>query len=125
MHQEQKDFCFCTLALGKKYRIFSQQLAEDLAERFPGVFLVIYTDEPKDFHNNSNVLAYKHNQQGVLFCYHDKRFPLAKALSKFRVAIFVDADMRIVNEISGEVYFPPGITAGHQENLIEHIEKYT
>jgi hypothetical protein len=46
MSQEQKSFCFCTLALGKKYRLLAQQLAKDLEENSPGTSIVIYTDGP-------------------------------------------------------------------------------
>ncbi|BAY48227.1 hypothetical protein SAMD00079811_58480 [Scytonema sp. HK-05] len=125
MSQEQKDFCFCTLALGKKYRLLAQQLAKDLEENSPGTSIVIYTDEPEDFKSYGNTLAYKHQQQGILLCYHDKRFVLAKALSIFHAAIYIDADTRILSRVSDNVDWQPGITAGHWENLIEHISKYS
>ncbi|ARV57227.1 hypothetical protein BZZ01_00010 [Nostocales cyanobacterium HT-58-2] len=123
MSREQKDFCFCTLAIGKNYRLLAQQLAQDLEKNSPGISVVIYTDKPEDFKTNPNTLAYKHQQQGILLCYHDKRFVLAKALSNFRAAIYIDADTRITSKISN-IHWQPGITAGHWENLIEHASKY-
>ncbi|MBR8836673.1 MAG: hypothetical protein DSM106950_22320 [Stigonema ocellatum SAG 48.90 = DSM 106950] len=125
MSLPQKEFCFCTLALGKKYRLLAGQLAEDLEKKFPGSFLVIYTDEPKDFSSHLNVLAYKHKQQGILLCYNDKRFVMAKALSKYSAAIFIDADTRIIDNVPDTLKWSPGITTGHCENLIEHVSKYS
>ncbi|MEB3182097.1 MAG: hypothetical protein VKL59_24130 [Nostocaceae cyanobacterium] len=121
----QKDFCFCTLALGSKYRFFVKQLAQDLEVYSPGTMLVVYTDVPEDLKSQGNILAVKHQQEGILLCYHDKRLPIARALSEFRVAIFLDADMRIIAPVPDNINWIPGITAGHQENLLEHIEKYT
>lgn len=120
--QEQKDFCFCTLALGKKYRLLVEQLASDLEKYSPGTFLVLFTDEPNDFTNKGNILAYKYRQQGILFCYHDRRFVIEKALSQFPVAIHIDADTRILSNVP-KVDCYPGIV-GRQENLLEHLKKY-
>lgn len=124
MSQVQKDFCFCTLALGQKYRLLAQQLAEDLEKNSPGTFIVIFTDKPEDFHRNRNTLAYKHQQQGILLCYHDKGLVLAQALSQFRTAIYIDADTKILSSVPDNIVWQPGITAGHCENLIEHVSKY-
>jgi hypothetical protein len=124
MIETQKDFCFCTLALGKKYHLLAQQLADDLEKNAPGNSIVIYTDKPKNFSEQHNVLAYKHQQDGILHCYNDKRFVIATALSKFRAAIFIDADSRILSPMPSDVQWLPGITAGHCENLIEHVSKY-
>ncbi|MGV0027485.1 hypothetical protein [Phormidesmis priestleyi] len=90
-----KDFCFCTLALGKKYRILAKQLAENLSTYSPETSLVVLSDRPQDFQNCQNVLAFKHHQQGVLYCFNDKRFVLAKALEYFEAAVHIDADTQI------------------------------
>ena len=76
--KSEKDFCFATLALGKKYRVLALLLAEDLEKYSPNTSFVILTDNPREFSGRSNVLAFKHRQQGVK-CWHDKRFVLAKA----------------------------------------------
>ncbi|MBD2296877.1 hypothetical protein H6G06_26220 [Anabaena sphaerica FACHB-251] len=123
MSQEQKDYCFCTLALGKKYRLLTQQLAQDLEKYSPGTYLVIYTDEPQDFSQTHNTLAFKYQQQGILHCYHDRRFVIEKALSKFPVAIHIDADTKILSNVP-EITHTSGIV-GRQENLLEHVKKYS
>jgi hypothetical protein len=125
MNQAQKDYCFCTLALGQKYRVLTKQLAEDLEAKSPGTFLVVYTDEPNDFNKNNNILAFKHQQQGILHCYNDKRLVISESLSRFKTAICIDADTRILNVIPDHIEWTPGITVGHRENLIAHVSKYT
>lgn len=119
----EKEFSFCTLALGKKYRDFTKQLAGDLDRYSPGTKLVVYTDNPSDFRDKQNVLAFKHRQQGILYCYHDKRFVMEKALSMFPVAINIDADTRIVDDVPKQLEFTPGINARHQ-NMMAHVSKY-
>ncbi|MEA5578810.1 hypothetical protein [Anabaena sp. UHCC 0451] len=125
MSQEQKNFCFCTLALGKKYRLLTQQLAEDLEKYSPGTYLVIYTDEPQDFSQTHNTLAFQHQQEGILHCYHDKRLVIAEAFSKFETVIFLDADTKIVDHIPDDIQWNPGFNVGYHENLIAHVSKYT
>lgn len=117
------EFCFCTLALGAKYRSFTQQLAQDLENFCPGTLLLVFTDKPEDFGENKNIVAYRYYQQGILFCYHDRRLVIAKALSKFPLAIHIDADTRVKQPIN-DVRFFPGII-GRKENLIEHLERHS
>ncbi|MBE9197620.1 MULTISPECIES: hypothetical protein [unclassified Nodularia (in: cyanobacteria)] len=124
MSHEQKDFCFCTLALRNKYRLLAQQLASDLEKYSPGTILLVLTDEPSCFQENSNVLAFKHRQQGILHCYNDKSILMEVALSKFPAAIHIDADTRILAPLPDNLQWKPGITAGHYENLVEHANKY-
>lgn len=117
-----KDVCFCTLALGHRYRLMAQKLAEDLVKYAPQTQLIIYTDNPQDFSNSANVVAFKHTQQSTLRCVNDKRFLLQKALSMYPATIFVDADTRIIDNVPEKIQCSPGITACHQ-NLIEHLQK--
>lgn len=124
MSHEKKDFCFCTLALRNKYRLLAQQLASDLEKYSPGTKLLVLTDEPNCFQDNSNVLAFKHRQQGILHCYNDKSIVMEVALSKFPAAIHIDADTRILAPLPDNLQWKPGITAGHYENLVEHANKY-
>jgi hypothetical protein len=123
MIQPAEKFCFCTLALGKKYRILAQQLAEDLAKYAPSNPLVVGTDDPRDFKDSPNIIPFKHHKQGILHCYHDKRFVLDKALSLFPAAIHIDADTRMLADIPTGLAWSPGIT-GCSENMIEHVKKY-
>ncbi|BAY39105.1 hypothetical protein NIES2111_34550 [Nostoc sp. NIES-2111] len=125
MNQDSQNYCFCTLALRKKYRLLTQHLANDLAKYAPGKMLVVYTDLPEDFRNYSNVVAFKHYQRGILHCYNDKSLVIKTALSQFNAAVYIDADTEIVSPIPDTLQWRPGITAGHCENLIGHISKYT
>ncbi|MGA9382204.1 MAG: hypothetical protein WBV73_25880 [Phormidium sp.] len=120
MNQNQKDFCFCTLALGEKYCTLVKELASDLDKYSPGTFLLVYTDLPKLFQDTPNVLAYKHLRQGVDYCYNDKRFAIEKALSKFRAVIFLDADTKIIANIPENIYWPSGITVEKFVKILEH-----
>jgi hypothetical protein len=122
--QIEKNFCFCTLALRSKYRLLAQQLAQDLLKYAPGVTLVLGTDQPSDFQNCQNVVAFKLEQQGILHCYHDKRFVLQQALARFSTAIQIDADTRIVAPIPDTIIWEPGIAALHIANLFHHVETY-
>lgn len=98
------------MALGKNYCALGLELAKDLEKHSPEVSLVILTDSPKYFQDQSNVLAFKHRQIS-LGCYHDKRFVIAKALSLFNSCLFIDADMRILAPIPLNIQWQPGITA--------------
>ncbi|MEM1425570.1 MAG: hypothetical protein AAGF75_03305, partial [Cyanobacteria bacterium P01_H01_bin.130] len=120
---ENNNYCFCTLALGKRYREYVLSLAQDLRQHAPGTKIVVFTDNPKDFVACANVLPFYHRQQGVLNCFHDKRFALAQSLSVYPSAIFIDADTRISTPVPEDVVWSPGIT-GRWENLEEHVAKY-
>lgn len=123
MNQQNNNFCFCTLALGSKYRLMAKELASDLEKYSPETFLVIGTDKPSDFNKNKNIIAFKLHQQGILHCYNDKRFVIKKSLITFRTAIYIDADTRIIETIPNNIIFPSGII-GCSRNILEHISKY-
>lgn len=92
---EQK-YCFCTLALGSKYRKLAALLAQDIEKYAPGITFVVLTDKTTDFSAYPQVLAMEHKIQGVK-CYHDKRVAIIKSLEKFEACIFIDSDMRILD----------------------------
>ncbi|NEP40296.1 MULTISPECIES: hypothetical protein [unclassified Okeania] len=123
MTQEPKKFCFCTLALGQRYRDITKELVKDLETNAPGISLVIYTEKPDDFSSYKNVMAFEHHQQGILHCYNDKIFVFQKAISLFPAAIFIDADTKILESLPEDIELKPGITGRH-ENLVEHVSKY-
>jgi hypothetical protein len=125
MNYQQQNYCFCTLALRKKYRLLTQQLANDLAKYAPAKSFVVLTDEPTDFKNYANVLAFKHKQRGILHCYHDKSLVMELALSRFDAAIYIDADTTVLSPLPDTLTWQPGITAGHCENLVAHVTRYT
>lgn len=123
MNYQEKDFCFCTLALGYRYRLMAKQLAEDLDKYSPGTFLIIYTDQPNDFKDSKNIIAFKHHQKGILHCYNDKRLVLEQALLKFNIAIYIDSDTTIVENIPNNIQCSTGI-AGLSKNMITHVSRY-
>ena len=45
MQQEKPEVCFCTLALGKRYRSHAFLLAEDIEKHSPGIYLIVLTDK--------------------------------------------------------------------------------
>ena len=105
-----QEFCFCTLAVGKRYRHHARMLAKDIQQYIPATTICILTDEPEDFKEFPHILAFKHRLQSVKG-YHDKRFVLEKALSLFETCIFLDADVRVIGAIEKEINSLPGITA--------------
>ncbi|AUC61499.1 hypothetical protein AA637_10185 [Cyanobacterium sp. HL-69] len=125
MNNTNDKFCFSTLALGERYRKMTKTLAEDLKKYSPGTMLVVGTDKPKDLLSLNNVIPFKLSQQGILHCYHDKRFVILKALSKFDNVIQIDADTRIVDTIPQDLSFSKGVIEGFNENLVTHVNKYT
>jgi len=124
MTQAEPEFCFCSLALGQKYRSLALLLAKDIEKYSPHTSFIVLTDHPSDFNQQSNVRAFKHRQQGVL-CYHDKRFVIAKALSMFNSCIFIDADMRILAPVPQDMEWVriPGLTARVCEFMPERYAK--
>lgn len=120
--QVRQKICFCTLAIGAKYRALAQDLVTDL-KQFSDSPLVILTDRPQDFNQYSNVQVFKHSQQSVA-CYHDKRYVIAKALSLYDACIFLDADMRILQEVL-LMQWQPGISARSCANILQHYEPVT
>lgn len=119
----QKAYCFCTLSLGERYRLMTKELAKDLEKYAPGTYLVVGTDQPKDFENCTNVLPFKHNKTGILHCYNDKLFVIENALSKFQSAIHIDSDTKILSDLPDILNISCPMIA-YSENLINHVTKY-
>ncbi len=119
-----KNFCFTVLALKPKYQLLAKKLAQDIDKYSPGTTIVIGTDNPKAFKGCSNVFAFQLNKKGILNCYHDKRFVIKKALTKFQVVIQIDADTRINSPLPESINQSTGLAVLHIENLLEHVQKY-
>lgn len=115
----ERNFCFCTLALSRRYCFMAKKLAADLKQYAPKTLLLVYTDLPDEFKDQNNILAFKHSQQGIFFCNNDKRFVINKALSMFSTVIFLDADIRITDKLPEDIEFSPGITAKSFYNIAE------
>jgi TusA-related sulfurtransferase len=122
MNQNSQKFCFCTLALGKKYHTLALELAKDIKKYSPGTTFLILTDRPDRFKNIDNVIAFKHQPESIKF-YHDKRFVIEKAMSLFNTCIFLDADMRILAPVSSNLEWLPGITARTGSHIIKHNQR--
>ncbi|NET57171.1 MAG: hypothetical protein F6K47_13715 [Symploca sp. SIO2E6] len=134
----KQQFCFSILALGAKYQLLAKEFAKDLEKHSPETTVVVGTDNPQAFQDCSQVLAFKLDRKGIFHCYHDKRFVIEQALTKFPVVIQIDADTRIIgslpesmnNQVSPEEdYQKPNLStdalaAVHIENLVEHVQKY-
>ncbi len=118
----EKEYCFCTLAVGKRYRTHARILAKDIQEQAPNVNFVILTDKPADFVDYSHVIAIKHRLQSIKG-YHDKRFVIEKSLEKFHTCVFLDSDVRIIGKVAEELDWLPGITARTGCNILKHNEE--
>lgn len=116
-----KDFCFSTLAVGKRYRNHARILAPDIQEHVPNASLVVLTDKPSDFIEYNNVIPIKHHLQSVKG-YDDKRFVLEKSLTLFESCMFLDSDVRVLSPIIREMKWFPGITARAGGKLVKHME---
>ncbi|GBF80711.1 hypothetical protein [Aphanothece sacrum] len=118
------DCCLCGLALGSPYRQLARTLSQDLAEKAPNLSFVVLTDNPREFGNLNNVIAIQHNHYFGYRPYNDKVFVLEAALERFSVAIQVDVDITLTENILEKINqpWPPGITAMSQ-NLLEHTQK--
>lgn len=113
-------FCFCTLAVGDRYRTHALMLAKDIQQHSPATALCVLTDQPEYFKEFPHVLAFKHRLQSVKG-YHDKRFVLKKALSLFESCMFLDSDVRIISGVVEEMNWLPGITARAGCDLLHHM----
>lgn len=123
MTNKTNNFCFCTLAFNRPYRMMAKELASDLEKYAPEFNIIIGNDYPQDFENCKNVVSYYQKQKGILHCYNDKRFVISHALSLFDIAIFVDADTRVKKRIPTEITKFTGVQ-GVYKNLLEHTQKY-
>ena len=110
VNTEERQMCFCTLALGGKYCNFAMDLARDLEKYSSDKELLVLTNKPFFFKNQKNVLVFKHEPRSV-YQYYDKIYVIEKALSLYESCIFLDSDIRIVDNVPTDLELPPGITA--------------
>lgn len=107
------DFGFCTMAVGRSYRQFAQDLISDLLTYAPGRTLVVLTDRPQSFQqfkNEPTVQVFRHVPQmpHLLF---DKVWVIRKALEILPRCVFLDADVRIIAPVPAQLNFSEGIVA--------------
>ncbi len=115
----QEPYCFCTLAVGDRYRQHAALLAQDLLLHAPHVPLLLLSDQPDDFKEFPNVQGVIHHLQSVKG-YHDKRFVLMAALDRFESCLFVDADVRVLGPLPEQMGFMPGIVARYGCGIMKH-----
>ena len=118
---KSKNFCFCTLAVGDRYRAHAVLLAQDIQNHMPDTTLCILTDRPEQFKQFPHVLAFKHHLQSVKG-YHDKRFVIEKSLSLFESCMFLDSDVRVLGPLGEEMNWSPGLTARTGTDLVNHMQ---
>ncbi len=121
---EKKDFCFSTLALGKRYRQMAQKFGSELEKCSPDLILFVGTDEPKDFACHKNIIAFKLIQQGILHCYHDKRFVVEKALLEYNTTIQIDADTNLIGNPPETINNESSSIGGVNEDMMTHVKKF-
>lgn len=116
-----QDFCFCTLAVGSRYRAHAVLLAQDLQRYAPTLPLLVLTDRPQQFAPYPQVIAIKHSLQSVKG-YHDKRLVLQAASDRYDICTFLDADVRILGPVSlaAMLEFSPGLTARFGCGILKH-----
>jgi hypothetical protein len=127
---------FCTLAIHALYRERARLLCADLSP-WP---VIVLTDEPSDFadlcvqsirHTPTGPMATDYlerlpatgNSRGAA-AYHDKRFAIQAALWDFETTIFLDADTRILGEVSAPIGFPSGLAVTNvvRKSVAEHLK---
>jgi hypothetical protein len=114
-----EEFCFCTLAVGKRYRKHALVLAKDIRKQAPDTSFLVLTDCPSAFAEYSQVIPIKHQLQSVQG-YHDKRFVIEKALLSFDTCMYLDADVRIMSAVPTNMEWLPGITARAGCSILKH-----
>ncbi|EAZ92077.1 hypothetical protein [Crocosphaera chwakensis] len=117
-----KEYCFCTLAIGQSYRNCALLLARDLEFYAPKTELFILTDKPRYFQQKSNIKAFKYQPISCRI-YNDKRIVISKALEFYQSCIFVDANIRIKEQIPDSINFKPGIVAYSCYNILKNFYK--
>jgi hypothetical protein len=103
-----REYCFCTLAIGKSYQDCALLLASDIEKHAPETELVVLTDDLRPFVGKSNIKAFPYKPSSCKI-YHDKKFVLLKALSLYRSCIFFDANIRITDRVPENINFQEGI----------------
>ena len=114
-----KRFCFCTLAVGGRYRAHAQLLAADIQRYAPDIPLIVLTDRPDEFIDFPHVLAHRHYLKSVLG-YHDKLHVIEVAIATFETCIFLDSDVRILGPVPTDMDYPPGLTGRFGCSILKH-----
>lgn len=123
MNMSEKKICLTTLAIGSKYRKHALQLAEDIHQCSPDTPFVVLTDNPQIFAGMDLVIPVKHEIQSVGI-YHDKLDCIAECFQQgFNCCIFLDADCRLLMDITESRHWKVGLTAKSCNDLKRYVIK--
>lgn len=123
MNMSKKKICLTTLAIGSKYRKHALQLAEDIHHYSPDTPFVVLTDNPQIFVGMDSVIPIKHEIQSVGI-YHDKLDCIAASFKQgFNCCIFLDADCRLLTDITASRHWQVGLTAKSCHDLKRYVIK--
>ena len=114
-------YCFCTAVYGFQYLKLARLLVEDLSKFSPDSKLIIVTNQPGFFKDQSNVIAIKHRCRGVE-PHHERRFAINYGLSIAESVIVIDSDVRILSPLPPDLKFHPGIAAKSCGSLQKHMQ---
>ncbi|MGD1943796.1 MAG: hypothetical protein ACFB0G_21080 [Leptolyngbyaceae cyanobacterium] len=115
-------YCFCTAVYGSQYLKLARFLAEDLCKFSPDSKLIIVTNQPSFFEDQSNVIAIMHRCRGVE-PHHERRFAINYGLSISESVIVIDSDVRILSPLPPDLKFNPGIAAKSCCSLQKHMQE--
>jgi hypothetical protein len=123
MNMSRQKICVTTLAIGSKYRKHALQLAEDIRHFSPDTPFVVLTDNPQIFAGMDLVIPVKHEIQSVGI-YHDKLDCIAECFQQgFNCCIFLDADCRLLMDITASRHWKVGLTAKSCNDLKRYVIK--
>jgi hypothetical protein len=119
----QQKVCLTTLAIGSKYIKHARQLALDIHHFSPSTSFVVLTDNPQKFADLDFVIPVKHEIQSVGI-YHDKLDCIAECFQQsFNCCIFLDADCRLLMDITKSRNWKIGLTAKSCNDLKRYVIK--
>ena len=117
--QSMSTICYVTLAIGPEYRRHARRLLADIQHVSPGIPLVVLTDTPRAF---GDAIAVQHRPQSVGI-YHDKLDCLAACRELgFETWIFLDADCRLLGDVTTARPWHRGITVKNAVPLDRHLD---
>jgi hypothetical protein len=119
----KQKICLTTLAIGYTYIKHSRQLAIDIHHFSPSTPFVVLTDNPQKFADLDFVIPIKHEIQSVGI-YHDKLDCIAECFQQgFNCCIFLDADCRLLMDITKSRNWKIGLTAKSCNDLKRYVIK--
>jgi hypothetical protein len=91
----ENNFTFCTLACGRKYIDHSDYLINDIISKGASIFVLTDNTDHYEKYQNKNIKIIKYEKN--YFSYNEKRTVVRECLKYFDTAVFLDADVRVMN----------------------------